>query len=301
MSKIFVPILIAVLIFAVNCQDSSNLIDPNAQGSLTTPLDLTSVGDFVWNDINMNGIQDTSEFGIADVVVNLYDCYDTMFATTTTNDNGEYIFEELEAGDYYIEFELPDGYVFTLMDQGNDDELDSDVNPETGMTECFTLEADLPNMTIDAGMYMEEDDNCTRSKGYWKNHAGLGPQPDYVTDLLPIWLGDDDDSLSYEVTTAEMAVDFLHQHIYGHPSNGITKLYAQLLAAKLNISNGADDKDIADVISEADDFLGEYNWESWDDLEQEDRDAVMGWKGMLGDYNSGDIGPGSCDEFDVMG
>jgi hypothetical protein len=300
MSKIFVPILIAVLIFAVSCQDSSNLTDPTGQGSLMIPLDLTSVGDFVWNDINMDGIQDTSEFGIADVVVNLYTCEDTMIATTTTDVDGIYEFVELEAGDYYLEFELPDGYVFTLMDQGNDDEFDSDVDPETWLTDCFTLEDDIPNMTVDAGMYMEDDNNCTRSKGYWKNHAGLGPQPDYVTDLLPIWLGEDDGTLSYEVTTAEMAVDFMQQHTYGHPSNGITKLYAQLLAAKLNIANGADDEDIADTIAEADDFLGEYNWESWDDLDGEDRDAVMGWKGMLGDYNSGDIGPGSCDELDVM-
>ena len=303
MSRLFVLALTVLLIFSVSCQDGSNLTDPNAlngQGSLMTPLDLASVGDFVWNDVNMDGIQDTSEYGMADVVVNLYTCEDTMIATTTTDADGAYLFEELEAGEYYIEFELPDGYLFTMMDEG-DDEFDSDADPETGITECFTLEADMPNMTIDAGIYMEEDDDCTHSKGFWKNHAGLGPQPDYVTDLLPIWLGTEDDSTSYEVDTPEMAVDFMQQHTYGHPSNGITKLYAQLLAAKLNIANGADDEDIADVISDADDFLGQYNWESWDDLEDEDRDAVMEWKGLLGDYNGGEIGPGSCDEYDVMG
>jgi hypothetical protein len=299
MSKIFVPILIAALIFSVSCQDGSIITNPNGSLGLMT-LDLTSVGDYVWNDVNMDGVQDTSEAGIADIVVNLYTCDDTMLAATTTDADGLYMFDELEAGDYYIQFELPNGYVFSMMDQGNDDEFDSDVDPETWATACFTLEVDVPNMTIDAGMYVEEDNGCTRSKGYWKNHAGLGPQPDMVSEFLPIWLGDDDDSLGYEVTTPEMAVDFMQQHTYGHPSNGITKLYAQLLAAKLNIANGADDEDIADTITDADDFLGQYNWESWDDLEDDDRDAVMSWKGMLGDYNSGDIGPGSCDDYEPM-
>ncbi len=289
------------MMLLVGCQGGSDLTQPIAQDEQRagfSPLQEAAVGDFVWDDVNMDGIQDTSETGIADVVVNLYTCADSMVSTTVTDADGYYMFDSLDAGDYYLEFELPDGYVFTLMDQGSDDELDSDVDPDSGTTDCFTLTEDQSNMTLDAGMYMDE--GCTWGKGFWKNHTGLGPQPDLVTDLLPLWLGDEDDSMSIEVTTALMAYDLLQQHEYGHPSNGITRLYAHLLAAKLNIANGADDEDIAQTITDADAFLGDHDWESWDDLSQDDRQMVNGWKDMLEDYNEGEIGPGSCDEYYMM-
>ncbi|NIS15250.1 MAG: hypothetical protein GWN14_16915, partial [candidate division Zixibacteria bacterium] len=134
--------------------------------------------------------------------------------------------------------------------------------------------------------------------GYWKNHAGFGPQDDVVSQYLPIWLGNDDGDMSFAVTDARIAVDILHQHTYGEPSNGITKLYAQLLAAKLNIAAGANDDAIEEVITDADDFLSMYDWEDWYDLGWEDRETVLYWKDMLDSYNNGHIGPGYCDDYD---
>ena len=303
MKKLLIPLMGGILIFSAGCQDQSNLTDPSAlieQRAGYSALQEAAVGDYVWFDENMDGIQDTSESGIADIVVNLYICEDSMIATTTTDADGFYMFDSLDAGDYYLGFELPDDYLFTMMDQGGDDELDSDVDPETGTTDCFTLTTDQTNMTLDAGLIEDTTGGCTWGKGYWKNHAGLGPQPDLVTELLPIWLGNEDDSMSIEVTTAQMAFDFLQQQTYGEPSNGITRLYAHLLTAKLNIANGADDEDIAETIEDADDFLGQYDWESWGDLSQEERQTVNGWKDMLEDYNEGEIGPGSCDDYGMM-
>lgn len=297
MKKFLIPLLAGIMIFSISCQDSSDITRPGSQ-RVISPLQTAAVGDYVWLDDNMDGIQDTTEAGIADVVVNLYSCDDSLIADAVTDADGYYMFDSLDAGDYYLEFELPDGYLFTLMDQGGDDELDSDVDPETGTTDCFTLTEDQSNMSLDAGMF--PDLGCTYGKGFWKNHTGLGPQPDLVTDLLPIWLGDEDDSSSMEVTTAEMAYDILQQHEYGDPSNGITRLYAHLLAAKLNIANGADDEDIAATITDADDFLGDYSWEHWGDLGPDQRQMVNGWKDMLESYNEGEIGPGSCDEYDMM-
>jgi hypothetical protein len=299
MKKVIFSLMAVFLVFAA-CQDSANLTDPltpGGQNAVSTPLQDAMVGDFVWNDENMDGIQDTNEVGIENVEVSLY--FTGGVATAMTDSDGYYMFDSLDAGDYHLEFDLPAGYVFTLMDQGMDDELDSDVDPSTGATAVFTLAEDETNLTLDAGMYMEEPVGCTWGKGFWKNHTGLGPQPDLVTDLLPLWLGDEDDSASIEVTTAQMAFDLLQQHEYGQPSNGITKLYAHLLAAKLNIANGADDEDIADTITDADAFLGDYDWEDWDDLSQDERQMVMDWKDMLEDYNEGYIGPGSCDEFSM--
>ncbi|MFH1701636.1 MAG: SdrD B-like domain-containing protein [Candidatus Zixiibacteriota bacterium] len=258
----------------------------------------SSIGDYVWWDKNMNGIQDTSEFGLEDIMVNLLDCdSNNVLAQTITDTSGYYCFMDLDPGNYIVQFILPDGPVFSLANQGMDDELDSDVmKPEVGWTDCITLEEGQMNKSVDAGVYFEEvDPGCTYSKGYWKNHAGFGPQDDVLTQHLPIWLGDDDGDKSFAVTTDTIAVDLLTQHTYGHPSNGITKLYAQLLAAKLNIANGADDTDIDDIISDADEFLAMYDWNDWGDLSKEDQQMVNGWKSTLDDYNNGHIGPGHCD------
>lgn len=271
----------------------------DSDGSIAGRLEPGAIGDFVWHDENMDGIQDEEETGISGVTVVLYDCDDNVIADAVTDEDGFYAFSELEEGEYLIEFVLPDGYVFTLQDEGDDDEIDSDADPMTGKTECFALEDGATDISHDAGMY-ESDEGCTRSIGYWKNHAGFGPQPDVVTPLLPVWLGTEDGSESIEVADAATAVDILQMRTYGHPSNGITKLYAQLLAARLNIENGADDEDVADVIDDADEFLAENSWEDWDDLPGEDRSMVLDWKDALDDYNNGITGPGHCDLEQIL-
>lgn len=149
---------------------------------------------------------------------------------------------------------------------------------------------------------VHDSDGCTHGLGYWKNHAGFGPQTDFVSMLLPLWLGAQGGKKSIAVRTTEIAVDILKMRTDGHPSNGITKLYAQLLAAKLNIANGANGTDIFDVIDEADVFLAEHDWNDWKKLSCEENKIIKEWKNKLSDYNSGKTGPGNCDRVqDVDG
>jgi hypothetical protein len=257
-----------------------------------------SLGDYVWDDVNMDGIQDIGEIGIPDVTVKLWiGCPpDVVVATTTTDADGMYLFECIDADDYTVQFMLPDGYVFSPQYAGADD-VDSNPDPATGITDCITLDPGETDLTIDAGMYMPMQEGCTLTIGYWKNHAGFGPQADVVTPLLPVWLGDGTGE-SLHVTTAAMAVEILSQKVYGTPKNGITKLYAQLLGAKLNLVNGASDGDIAAVITAADAFLADYNHTDWEGLDAMLRADVMYWHGMLDDYNNGLIGPGHCGDGD---
>jgi len=253
----------------------------------------SSLGDMVWLDENANGIQDSGEVGMADITVNLYDCFDTLLATTTTDSGGMYLFDSLMAGDYVIEVILPDGYSFSMADQGDDDIIDSDVDPMTGRTMCISLAEGIDDMSWDAGLYAFN--GCTYGKGYWKNHG------EEVMDLLPIWLGTDDGDKSLAVTNADTAYLVLQQHTFGEPKNGITKLYAHLLATKLNIANDANPSDISDVVDEADAFLADYGYMDWDMLDKDMQKSVLGWKDMLEKYNEGYIGPGSCDESDCDG
>ncbi len=67
-----------------------------------------SIGDFVWNDLNHNGIQDAAEPGIEGVTVNLRDFSGVLIDTTSTAPDGSYSFTGLAGAD--VESNV--GYVY---------------------------------------------------------------------------------------------------------------------------------------------------------------------------------------------
>jgi hypothetical protein len=143
---------------------------------------------------------------------------------------------------------------------------------------------------------------CTRTIGYWKNHAGGEKKTDVVSRLLPVWLGTPNGAKSVLVTTTAQARDILAKS--GDASNGIEKLKAQLLAAKLNIARGADAGIVLGIIAAADAFLAvaaASDWAAlpqWSGVPNTDRRSVLNWASFLDDYNNGIVGPGSCDDDD---
>jgi uncharacterized repeat protein (TIGR01451 family)/fimbrial isopeptide formation D2 family protein len=117
-------------------------------------LQTVSLGDYVWSDLDRNGIQDAGEPGIEDVRVDLYTAAGAWVATTTTDSDGAYLFNNLRPGDYYLVFTPPTGgWGFSPQDQGGDDTLDSDVDPATGQTAVFSLTSGNDDMTRDAGLF----------------------------------------------------------------------------------------------------------------------------------------------------
>ncbi len=134
------------------------LDDPNTplfcsdHDGLVLYLRTAAVGDWVWNDLDQDGVQDVGESGVAGVWVSLYTAADEFLASVQTDDKGEYYFDGLLPGDYYLIFDAPDGYVLTLADQGGDDATDSDADQSTGYTAVFTLTAGEENKTLDAGL-----------------------------------------------------------------------------------------------------------------------------------------------------
>ncbi len=130
-----------------------------------------SIGDYVWWDVDVDGVQDADETGIADVTVNLYDSTNTLIRTTQTAPSGYYIFTNLPAGSYYVEFEQPAGYDFTLQDQGSDDTLDSDADPITRKTATITLGSEEIDLTWDAGLHL-----CDIGDRVWYDVSGEGVQ-----------------------------------------------------------------------------------------------------------------------------
>lgn len=142
---------------------------------------------------------------------------------------------------------------------------------------------------------------CVRTIGYWKNHAGFGPQADVVSPLLPIWLGTPAGAKSLNVTTAAKAVSLLKMEGSNgvHSArNGINKLYAQLLAAKLNGKSNADLTPVAGVIAASDTFLASNDSLDWGGLAMLQRAAVLVWMAKLDAYNNGKYGPAHCADRD---
>jgi len=135
------------------------------------------IGDFVWEDLDCDGIQDYGEPGIPGVIVELYDCTGVPIASTTTDSEGKYYFtlysDYPTTRNLCIKFVAPVGYYFTSPNQGADDDVDSDADPSTGKTGCF--EVYLPseggaNYTLDAGL-CQEPAEPGESPGYWKHQV----------------------------------------------------------------------------------------------------------------------------------
>lgn len=114
---------------------------------------LAILGDFIWHDFNINGIQDADEPGSANVGITLYDSSWTSITSTTTDANGNYHFMDLVPGEYILEFEPPAGYFFSPQNQGSDDAIDSDANSATGQTAIITLTVNEENVSVDAGLW----------------------------------------------------------------------------------------------------------------------------------------------------
>ena len=112
-------------------------------------LEKLIIGDFVFDDLNRNGLQDSNEPGIDGVTVTLYNADGSVAAETVTANGGAYSFEVCP-GEYYVVFsDIPTGFDITEQDAGNDD-LDSDADAN-GQTPNFVL-TDTDNPTIDCGI-----------------------------------------------------------------------------------------------------------------------------------------------------
>ncbi len=94
------------------------------------------------------------------------DCTIDLGMQVVTGADGLYLFENLEPGDYCVQFDitaLPDDFCdtdgfalgapqFTALNVGGDPAIDSDADPATGTTDGLTLGAGETNRTLDAGI-----------------------------------------------------------------------------------------------------------------------------------------------------
>ncbi len=107
--------------------EASEGIDPTWDAGVQ--LKPYAIGDYVWIDANNDGIQDEDEEPLSDVTVVLYNNDGVEIDRTTTDENGRYIFDTLNAGEYQVRFILTDEqaeiYEFTDYRAGSDTQVDS--------------------------------------------------------------------------------------------------------------------------------------------------------------------------------
>jgi len=126
---------------------------------------------------------------------------------------------------------------------------------------------------------------CTFTQGYWKTHGPI-PTGNNVNEwpVTGLTLG----SVAY--------TDLELQSIFDKPAagNGLISLAHQLIAAKLNLANGADGTSVAGAIAAADALIGSLVVPPVG-AGSLPNSATSALNATLASFNEGTIGPGHCE------
>ena len=148
------------------------------------------IGDFVWHDVNGNGMQDTNEPGIADVNVTLLiNGVVQPSIWVETNSTGGYLFDDSydlkPDHNYSVQFtNIPANFVFTTQNaQGSSDTNDSDANRSgQSVTATPQMYTNDENLSLDAGIYIP----ASIGDRVWEDLNGNGIQDANETNVSDV-------------------------------------------------------------------------------------------------------------------
>jgi len=179
------------------------------------------IGDFVWNDVNQDGLQDVGETGVEGLLVEVYDQQTNLAAIAQSDSNGFYSAFGLPAGTYFMEATPPTNWLFTLEKVGLDPTVWSVIDPTTGRSDNFTLGVSETNLNFDIGIYLPPTDlavtksvnntnpTVNEAISYTVVITNAGPESTdqiVVNDLLPSGLTFDSATPSQGAYTASNGV-----------------------------------------------------------------------------------------------
>jgi hypothetical protein len=221
-----------------------------------------SLGDRVWLDYDVDGVQDAGEIGLNGVTVQLLDSNNNVIASATTAGDGTYTFPNLLAGTYKVKV------VSSTLPSGASQTYDLD---GTGTAHVATA-------TVTAGQTRKDADfgyrllpvPGTGTIGYWKTHPEAWP-------VSTITIGG-------VVYTRDQAIVLI-----GTPSRGDKSidLFKQLAAAKLNLITGNNPSCIYSTIASADAWMLAHPPGSNVGSSSSAWTQASPWHTALDDYNNG--------------
>jgi len=162
----------------------------------------------------------------------------------------------------------------------------------------------LDSDTVTIRVTVNCGEGCTLTQGYWKTHSNKGPAPlDTTWNLLP------DQPAAFDPDAIQEAEDetFFYSgqtwyQVFWTSSAGGNAYYIlahQYMAAVLNILNGASSTAAVNAaITNAGNYFNNAanTPASALNLSKSARKTLLGYATTLGNYNTGVIGPGHCDE-----
>ncbi|MEV6239834.1 SdrD B-like domain-containing protein [Lentzea sp. NPDC051838] len=125
--------------------------DPTIDMGLVPPVN--RLGDYVWIDVNKDGLQDGSDVPVEGVTVKL-----NTGATTKTDANGKYLFNDLPDGTYKVCFDIANlpaavkDYKVTTQNAGDDDAVDSDADAQGCTAETTLGVGKRVDLSLDMGL-----------------------------------------------------------------------------------------------------------------------------------------------------
>ncbi|MEJ6402773.1 SdrD B-like domain-containing protein, partial [Yoonia sp. 2307UL14-13] len=125
----------------------------DVDAGLTDP-GTASLGGRVFVDSDKNDLEDDDETGVTGATVQLL-LAGAIVATTTTDAQGNYLFEDLDAGDYQVVFTNPGDLAFVAPNVGGDDGIDSDATDNgdgTATTTPISVGSGDDIRDVDAGL-----------------------------------------------------------------------------------------------------------------------------------------------------
>ncbi len=134
----------------------------------------------VWDDANRNGVIDDGEAYIQGTTLKLLNsANNTQIATTTTNANGEYEFNNLDKGLYKVEVAIDDLHELTDKEVGTNREINSKFNTDTKQTDEITRlntisAPEIIEDNVNAGIRKIQFNINTKVEGTGGNISGEG-------------------------------------------------------------------------------------------------------------------------------
>ncbi len=132
----------------------------------------------VWQDLDADGEREDSEPGMPGVLMELRSQKDeSVFYQTVTDENGDYSFEMVKPGGYYLRCYLPDGMMFTVINNHVLPRLRTVITGEgsTSGRKNATIERDsvladqniglIPGATVRVVCYVDANDNGNYDEG----------------------------------------------------------------------------------------------------------------------------------------